>query len=346
MRGVGQQMSRGTVSFAVVHGDATQADVDVLALKHAQRFHGLDLVVADRLFATGQEVHDLGLPPGHDALFESRLAVDAAFVLFVGTPSLVSFTYSDVRRFAMDVLRALRASGRRVRSVGMSLHGPGFGLDEVEAALAQLGGCVDALWAGDVPPDLEEIRILEIDRQRCERIWSVMDETLGRVVERGLDRRAWTLGVGAPTDRGPRHESVGTVAGVVDKPHAFVAMPFAKEMEDVYYFGIQGPVRGHGLVCERIDQEVFTGDIVEQIKRRIESAAVVIADVTGANPNVYLEIGYAWGRARPCVLLIRDGDEPRFDIRGIRHIKYATIRELAELLDREVGRLREQGLIT
>jgi hypothetical protein len=32
---------------------------------------------------------------------------------------------------------------------------------------------------------------------------------------------------------------------------------------------------------------------------RICAARLFIADVTGANPNVYLEIGFAWGHRSP-----------------------------------------------
>lgn len=53
------------------------------------------------------------------------------------------------------------------------------------------------------------------------------------------------------------------------KPHVFVAMPFRKEMEDVFYFGIQEPSHSANLLCERIDNEAFTGDILAQVKQKI-----------------------------------------------------------------------------
>jgi hypothetical protein len=58
-----------------------------------------------------------------------------------------------------------------------------------------------------------------------------------------------------------------------------------------------------------------------------------------ANPNVYLEVGYAWGRGRPTVLLVRDVKELRFDVAAYRCIIYRSIRELETLLTRELERL-------
>jgi len=105
------------------------------------------------------------------------------------------------------------------------------------------------------------------------------------------------------------------------------------------------PVRSHGFIVERVDQEAFTGEILSQIKRRIEAAAVVIADLTGANPNVYLEVGYAWGCGRPCILLIHGHENPRFDLVGTKHLRYERIRDLEKKLSTEVAQLREKGLI-
>ena len=59
------------------------------------------------------------------------------------------------------------------------------------------------------------------------------------------------------------------------------------------------------------------GHILDRIKLRIETATLVIADLTGANANVYLEVGYAWGKNRPTLLLAKVGDELKFDVRGL-----------------------------
>lgn len=118
-----------------------------------------------------------------------------------------------------------------------------------------------------------------------------------------------------------------------------------KDMDDVFYYGIQQPVRATGFLCERADQEAFLGDILDRVKQKIETAAVVIAELTGANPNVYLEIGYAWGKGVPTLLLLKDGQELRFDVRGQRCLKYERIRDLEESLAKELQELKSQGLI-
>ena len=82
-------------------------------------------------------------------------------------------------------------------------------------------------------------------------------------------------------------------------------MPFGRAFEDTFRFGIQSPVRKVGFLCERIDQETFTGDILERIKQKIETASIVIGELTGNNANVYLEIGYAWGKGRPTILVTK-----------------------------------------
>jgi hypothetical protein len=83
------------------------------------------------------------------------------------------------------------------------------------------------------------------------------------------------------------------------KEHAFVAMPFAESFDDLFHYGIVPPIRGAGLICERLDELSFTGDVVQRLKERIDAARIVVADLTNANPNVYLEVGYAWGRDIP-----------------------------------------------
>jgi hypothetical protein len=117
-------------------------------------------------------------------------------------------------------------------------------------------------------------------------------------------------------------------------------MPFSEgEMEDVYGFGIQSPVNDAGFLCVRLDQTVFTGDILERVRERIDTSSLVIADLTGANANVYLEVGYAWGRSKPTVLLAKKGTELKFDIRGQRCLLYANITDLKKKLASELAGL-------
>jgi hypothetical protein len=117
-------------------------------------------------------------------------------------------------------------------------------------------------------------------------------------------------------------------------------MPFAEEYADRFHYGISGAVNAAGFLCERADLASFTGDVVTWVKERIDNAALVVADLTSANPNVYLEVGYAWGRGVNTVLLVAHGDELKFDVRAQRCWIFRSIRHLEELLTAELTSLR------
>ena len=55
----------------------------------------------------------------------------------------------------------------------------------------------------------------------------------------------------------------------------------------------------------RIDQEIFA---------KLHRSSVVIADITGARPNCFLELGYALGRGLPTIVTAREGASLPFDI--------------------------------
>jgi len=126
-----------------------------------------------------------------------------------------------------------------------------------------------------------------------------------------------------------------------EKPHVFVAMPFRDELEDVYYLGIQEAVHSANLLCERIDNESFVGQIEQKIRDRIDTATLVIADMTNANPNVYLEVGYAWGQNVPTLLLTQDTDDLTFDVQHHNSVVYDRhrIRGLRDELEEVLSEL-------
>jgi hypothetical protein len=126
-------------------------------------------------------------------------------------------------------------------------------------------------------------------------------------------------------------------------PYVFVAMPFSVEMEDIYVLGIKSAVHAIGLECVRVDETAFTGDILDEIKRKIAGATAVVAELTGTNPNVHLELGYAWGTAIPTVLLLREGGQLCFDVRGQRCLVYRNIVSLQAMLTEELSSLKASG---
>ena len=120
-------------------------------------------------------------------------------------------------------------------------------------------------------------------------------------------------------------------------------MPFADEMSDLFHYGIQGALNGAGFLAERADLASFTGDVMEWVRTRISSANLVVADLTSSNANVFLEIGYAWGKGIPTVLIAKHTEVLKFDVRGQRCILYSSIKDLEEKLERELLGLRTSG---
>jgi hypothetical protein len=119
----------------------------------------------------------------------------------------------------------------------------------------------------------------------------------------------------------------------------FVAMPFAREFGDRFHYGIERVVEDAGYLCERADLAAFTGDVMAWVRDRIDRATLVVADLTSANANVYLEVGYAWGKGIPTVLVVQDPKELKFDVQGQRCLAYEGIQHLEELLRGELSRL-------
>jgi hypothetical protein len=331
------------VSFQVVQADAQSFACDVLVLKYAQRLYGLDELVAGVLMTAQSPAAQIAPSPGDYALLPTHDLLPARHVLFVGVPKLSQIDYAEIRIFARQSLHILAQQLPNTRTVAMTIHGIGPGLDESESFLAQVAGLLDAIQAGDVPPALESITIVERIERRAQRLQKVL-ESQQRLITPLMDDAFFgaprrSAGAEKSFDSQVVFNTINAGAQSNAKPHIFVAMPFRKDMEDVFYYGIQKPAHEAGYLCERMDMETFTGDILTRIKERIETAKLVIADLTGANPNVYLEVGYAWGKNRPTLLIAKQGDELKFDVQGQRCVLYETIRDLEQQLAKDLSTL-------
>lgn len=313
----------------VIHGDATAIDGDVLALKYAQARYGLDSHVTDLLREAGHSEFEL-TPERHGfRLLPKVNGLTAKMILYVGVEPLWAFEYQQIRVFARKILSILADQLPQARRLIVTVHGPGFGLDEDEAFESQLAGFLDALVADDAPKMLERITFVERNTGRAARLEAKLKQMFpsGELAERNSDL-LFTTG---PETR-ERLRSAGYASA--SKSHVFVAMPFSDEFEDVYHYGIRNAVKRAKLLCERSDLSSYTGDVIAWVRNRIRTSLLVIADLSGANPNVYLEVGYAWGCDIPTILLSKDN--LKFDLQGQRCLMYKKIKDLEEKLGKEL----------
>lgn len=327
------------MNIQVYHGDVLETDADVLVLKHAQATYGVDKLVVERLEATGTEVLSMLPKPGGFRLFDTKGHLAARTVLFVGVVDLRSFEYQAIRDFARRALSSLAVSKPAAVHVAFTLHGAGYGLDESEAFRAELAGIVDAIESHNFPAGLKKLTIVERNAGRARRLQALLSD-----IQQTRPSPSAIDNLEPMSELGPLRTAG---AGSQSKPHVFVAMPFAPEFNDHFHYGIQQAVNTAGYLCERADLATFTGDVIVWVKQRIDSARLLVADLSTANPNVYLEVGYAWGKGIPTVLLARDSTDLKFDVKGQRCLVYSSIRKLEELLTRELSQLnplRADGL--
>jgi hypothetical protein len=108
------------------------------------------------------------------------------------------------------------------------------------------------------------------------------------------------------------------------KPFCFVLMPFDSSFNDIYEFGIKGACEDAGLYCERVDEQIFVGSMLERIYNQIARADLLVADMTGKNPNVFYEVGYAHALGKNVVLLTSVAQDIPFDLKHFPHIVYGT----------------------
>ncbi|HTZ07491.1 MAG TPA: hypothetical protein VMB72_00375 [Acidimicrobiales bacterium] len=155
------------------------------------------------------------------------------------------------------------------------------------------------------------------------------------------------VGIGSPEDYVGRQLQVierwaAAQDAVVEPPQgsltAFVVMPFGETWSDQVFAFIRSAVDRleGGLTAVRADQITQLGRITDQIMGALGTADIVVADITGRNPNVFWELGYAFALGKPCALLMRRGDEAPFDIYDHRRIDYEsppTVEDAERLAD-------------
>ena len=341
-------------AFDVRLGDVTSEPSDMLLVKHAQAFYGADKAVAKLLVSsTLCTEKDLELEPGDYSIVQTRGVIAPSRVMFLGTKPLAAFGYDEMQHFARRFIEVLAGLALPLRVVTTTVHGSGYGLDSGESLQRLIRGFQEGLVKAR-QTRIEKIVFLTLGEREERTLSSVLagmvssPNTITTTLQ-GTDMGAKLSGAGANSSpeivKTQDGDQAKRVRSGVDKKRVFVAMPYSDEFENVFEFGIYPAVRNCGFICEKVDEAHFTGDVLARIKGGIETASIVIADLTQARPNVYLEVGYAWGRGTRVIFLARKGEILHFDVSTHRCVYYGKFTELSKNLEQLLRGLEASGEI-
>ncbi|GAB1338987.1 hypothetical protein ACE1SV_55770 [Streptomyces sp. E-15] len=136
------------------------------------------------------------------------------------------------------------------------------------------------------------------------------------------------------------------VVGPIGDPYAAHHSPEREAYE--HHLGIFEQViapacERYGITAVRADGIAHAGDINEQICRHVIESDLVIADVSGGNPNVMYELGLRHITGKPTIHIGEAGQLP-FDIASIRTIRYRRSRSHLADARREIEGALAVGL--
>lgn len=121
----------------------------------------------------------------------------------------------------------------------------------------------------------------------------------------------------------------------VEQITCFILIPFSEPFTRYYKEIIKPAVEQIDAVPLRGDSLFRPSPIVDDIWQMIQDANVVVAEMTGRNPNVFYELGLAHAIGKPVILISETISDVPFDLQSLRVILYnkddpawgATLRE-------------------
>ncbi len=135
-------------------------------------------------------------------------------------------------------------------------------------------------------------------------------------------------------------------SGDVDRTLCFGIMPFDTAFDPVWQT-IRDVAEDDpfNTKCIRADDVARSGCIMEDVLEYIAKARLVVADLTGRNPNVFYELGiaHACKPSATVVLLSQSIDDVPFDLRHLRcHVYRSDLSDLPNLLSSVLAQSLQQ----
>lgn len=129
---------------------------------------------------------------------------------------------------------------------------------------------------------------------------------------------------------------------IVNEGQVAVMMPFSNDHSvDPVYKAIREGVEAAGKSAKRVDEIMTATKIPDDVKELIRTSSAVVIDLTGLNPNVVYELGFADGLGKKAIL-IQEGKVSGlpFDFAASRVFAYERnqvgLQDLSEKLKRVI----------
>lgn len=127
---------------------------------------------------------------------------------------------------------------------------------------------------------------------------------------------------------------------IEDDDLIFIAMPFDKYHNLIYEFGIKKCIERLKVAIYRADKQFDNRDLFCKICEKIQQARYFIADISGYNPNVMIELGIAIGFGKK-IMLLKEKDEDTnkriiSDLAGVEYFCYTSINDFLDF-ENEIG---------
>ncbi|MEN3335025.1 MAG: hypothetical protein V7641_4390 [Blastocatellia bacterium] len=165
-----------------------------------------------------------------------------------------------------------------------------------------------------------------------------------QAVKRSLQSASKSLGIPASEPKVQQRRSRGMVVEpifqsrrvAIQKKRVFVLMPYrALWSKNIWESWIKPICAICGMEPIRADN-LYGRVIMEDIWEGICSARIIIADITGRNPNVFYELGIAHTLGKEVILLTQKIEDIPFDLMGFRHIQYEDNKDGYKTLEKEL----------
>ena len=117
------------------------------------------------------------------------------------------------------------------------------------------------------------------------------------------------------------------IASEIDDKLIFVLTPFNEKYEPQYSV-INNLVTSLGFKCNKGDDSNLSSNILAHITEQIAKSRLVIANISGRNPNVFYELGLAHALGKPVIIVSESLSDIPFDINSSRILAFDDEKDL------------------